>query len=490
MTVQKTSMRLVPRVEPSSGGPPGPPGPSIALFAVQNVAALEALDDSTFVDGTLVPMRSVLANWALVRTPNASTVVDNITVATTASGMGVWVRETGSNSEWLSRDFWSIDAIAGNDENDGATDLTALKTVAELERRIDGEYYLPTSGMCNIHIVGNLPTGWTFNGKRDKRIVVVVQGDATIVYSGTFQAGSTDAIPGANVAAVVVDAGIPAGLVEDQIVLSAGASTPGASCALDKAVGGGPGGAGAYRYPGLIDIGTFTPVLPVVGDPFDVVTRSTIAGTVIDTGGGDGILLFIYFDFQSDVLALEGANVDGGFGLAFSRMQNAWVSGGAGLFFIGSVNEGEVVAQSGGFAAMLGHDARNTFRAENEGAVGIFGASLGSTGLNPALLTSRGGAIFIGEFGVFDTSGPIGAIGAQAGCAPVALQGPLWGTGNGSATAIRIESGSTVVYGTVPNIIGPFGTADVIVGGSNVAFGALPFVDASTQSAMVLGTFF
>ena len=72
-----------------------------------------------------------------VAVPSNTSISDGYVVL---DGQGVqWQRIIGSSaSKWLSQDRWYIDGTLGNDENDGYTSVTALKTCNEIQRRWGG----------------------------------------------------------------------------------------------------------------------------------------------------------------------------------------------------------------------------------------------------------------------------------------------------------------------------------------------------------------
>jgi len=68
--------------------------------------------------------------------PASVQVPDGITIVETDTGDGRWIRTAYDTPTWKYQTEWFIDPPNGNDENDGATAATALRSHAELERRL------------------------------------------------------------------------------------------------------------------------------------------------------------------------------------------------------------------------------------------------------------------------------------------------------------------------------------------------------------------
>jgi hypothetical protein len=99
-----------------------------------NIAALSALSDTSLVTGSRCRVLTVDSDFILDK--SNATAADGITIVTTASGVGRWVRMASTSTKFLNSRTWYIDPAAGNDENNGTTNLTPLKTCKELNRRV------------------------------------------------------------------------------------------------------------------------------------------------------------------------------------------------------------------------------------------------------------------------------------------------------------------------------------------------------------------
>jgi len=129
-------------------GPTGPTGPLGPDLVVPNIAALEALP-STGV-GTTAYVISVGAPWTLTAPPSALT-TDGITVVNAAAGGGLqWQRGPSAIApQAVQQTTWFIDdgnvELTSSDENTGLTSGTALRTKAEMARRMGS--WTPTLGV-------------------------------------------------------------------------------------------------------------------------------------------------------------------------------------------------------------------------------------------------------------------------------------------------------------------------------------------------------
>lgn len=165
-------------------------------LTVASVATLSAWDAGHLEDGAQGLVTSQLSPWTLVKNARAGTVADNATIvaATGAGANAFWVRQISTERYWAYQTQWYVDPSAGNDENNGATTLTALKTIAELTRRLQvvlqGTNY-------TIDLLGNIPstdrlnwtpifvspaTGTVFN----QRGTINFRGQMTVSRSGTL----------------------------------------------------------------------------------------------------------------------------------------------------------------------------------------------------------------------------------------------------------------------------------------------------------------
>ncbi len=184
-------------------------------LTVASVATLSAWDAGHLEDGAQGLVTSQLSPWTLVKNARAGTVADGATIvaATGAGANAFWVRQISTERYWAYQTQWYVDPNSGHDENNGATTLTALKTIAELTRRLQvtlqGTNY-------TVDLLGNIPStdrlNWTpilvgpaagtvFN----QRGTISFRGQQTVSRSGTL---STAAQTSTSAQASVTDPGV------------------------------------------------------------------------------------------------------------------------------------------------------------------------------------------------------------------------------------------------------------------------------------------
>lgn len=126
--------------------------PTTCCSSVLDIATLAMVDDTTLNDGFTHHVSKLEDPWILDK--SGTLAVDGITCIMTRSGTGRWIRRPLHHPQWLARSAWYIDAVDGNDENDGASAMTALKTLKELTRRWGKGWYLDHA--VTIHILRDL----------------------------------------------------------------------------------------------------------------------------------------------------------------------------------------------------------------------------------------------------------------------------------------------------------------------------------------------
>jgi hypothetical protein len=458
-------------------------------LTVPDIASLIALNDVRMQDKTVVRVETVLDDWTLDK---ASVVAaDGITIASTRSGTGRWVREKRNHPNWLTQSTWYIDAV-GNDENDGATPATPLATHAEFQRRLGAG---PIDGFPTVFITSALREDLVVN--TDVRTAfgggIVYQGARTVLYSGSITGLQTWNAAG-GLDGQITDAALPvswtaSGLVGKMIVLTSGANAGAVGwVAVDL-------GAKTCRYSPFWSLATFTPVDPALGDTFEVLDLTEITGSLIvraknatvvafdlrfaplpgfvdaiTSQGGD---TFCYFCDAEGPLVFAEENRQLSFvGCRVSTTGTTRAARGALLFYESCLIETETIATGNGeitiFADSLAQATATkpdvSFEVEENG-----------------LFTVRVNA-FCATFD--DVSGGFGLAVTNGGKA--VIDGTFWGRSNSPSYAIRVDASSLLTYNPAQPLAYSLGTVnDVLVGSIAAGYGALPIFDITKAAGIV-----
>jgi hypothetical protein len=200
-------------------------GIASAPDSVANITELSAIDDSLFTDGTIVGMLSLRDIWQLNR--DSDETADGITIIDTNSGSGQWLRKELSDRYWGTRPTWYIDPSSGNDENYGATEGLALKTLSELARRWKDQFI---NQHTTVHILSSL-SATDFPHLRftvNESGFVLFKGTTTTIATGTLTA-VTERNPATNQPNEITDTGLSdnwgtLGYVNERIRLTSGSN--------------------------------------------------------------------------------------------------------------------------------------------------------------------------------------------------------------------------------------------------------------------------
>lgn len=161
-------------VFPASGGA------GVLYFA--NVAAAEAYVVAGMDEGTVAFVETVQDYFRYSKTSTLT--VDNITVLSTTPAGGRWLRLNIPSENWLGQAAWYF-STAGNDENDGATAGTPLKTPEELARRL-GTPALITAAQVDIYVLtdyGATTNLWNFDFRPVNPCLIYWHGTVTVAYT-------------------------------------------------------------------------------------------------------------------------------------------------------------------------------------------------------------------------------------------------------------------------------------------------------------------
>lgn len=283
-----------------------------SAISTATVATASALDDTTYVSGTLVTINSFDEIWTYNKN-DTTTPIDGVTVIGSSTGKRYY-RLGVPSPKWVRQLTWHIDEVNGNDENVGATAGVgnAIATVAEFFRRIKGQTVTST---IDVYIDSSLTPIADFPNVVFKSlgaftpIVIAFHGTPTVVRSGTVTAtndlnGATNSLPDLD------DAGATATDRNRRAINT----TAGARLNSSRWYGKNPNGVqgwtsgsritsapGKSQYSSIFGTITDTPWL--VGDTFDVQTLPTFPiGSVTAVGGlGNG--------FVFDLLHITGGSL-------------------------------------------------------------------------------------------------------------------------------------------------------------------------------------
>ncbi len=241
---------------------------------VATVAALALLDTTLEDDGT---SRFVTTKLQAYRLDKASTeTVNGITVVATLSGTGRWVRLSTPVPHWTAQTTWYQDAVAGDDENSGATSLLPVKTFREICCRLRRQSATTYTFNCLNATTASLSTDYVrFDGDYDTAVIAanhtnVIVGVRTTLATGTFTASSATVVGTNTQASVTAVAGPWTAQLGRHIVVTSGAATGGVAVILKDL------GADAARVSEFINetTGVLT-AFPAPGDTFAIVGESS-----------------------------------------------------------------------------------------------------------------------------------------------------------------------------------------------------------------------
>lgn len=146
-------------------------------LVVPNIAALQALDSAGYPSGQLVNVQTLRSAGYFVLDKDSTATPDNITVVDALNATGNWLRQENEALSWTYQTTWYVDPAAGNDEGTGATPATALKTVAELARRLTCVFQNST---YTVNVLGTVPNTDSFVDRRK-----IVTGATTATNNGS-----------------------------------------------------------------------------------------------------------------------------------------------------------------------------------------------------------------------------------------------------------------------------------------------------------------
>jgi hypothetical protein len=196
-----------------------------------------------------------------------------------SDGSGGWQGDPALQS--ISQAAWFIDSVAGNDTNDGTTALTALQTIPELGRRINGRNY---TANAVVTLAGTFPAQtWNVAPIVPRGVTFDIIGAATTVLGPDTITTYTARSGAGNTSATLLSAATSfAASVGRRIRITIGANAGAVAWVLADL------GGNTCRVSAFISTAG-TVVVPANGDTFVVETLNTVIGgvsTPMHTGGG------------------------------------------------------------------------------------------------------------------------------------------------------------------------------------------------------------
>lgn len=187
-------------------------------LALDNIAALSAVNDVNLNNGAVYFTNDVKDSWRLDKFSIST--VDGVTVASTLSGTGRWIRLNQAYPEWAAQSEWHIDPVSGSDTNSGDSLGASLKTWSEINRRIginplsggtaSFDPYFPGTKQINFYIYNDLLSSDILSVNfltSDNYAFININGIPATVANGTFTT-VTNTNPATNTQLSLYSAGV------------------------------------------------------------------------------------------------------------------------------------------------------------------------------------------------------------------------------------------------------------------------------------------
>lgn len=473
---------------------------------VGTVASSTNLAPLTAVDGDLVFVQS---RRMFVRFAAGQALALSVDVF--AGTGGQWNRLQFPDVSWASQAAWFLDANAGNDDNSGLTNVTALKSAAELVRRINGQTLQQAVTVTQLTDLNEWVTLevniLNSAGSTPDFFWLGDQSAWTSLHAGTLSA-ATALNAATNTPPDVTDAGIgdwttagPAGssLISHRIRLTSGAAgVVGSTAWLIKSTAPTVARTSVWQL--------FSPTAPTTLNPAPVTIAGNENYVVERLPGINGL------DIRIRRLTAPATNVAAGImidsvevGKGLADVNNSSVYLQADQFAVQSVISrsrtacSRIVSLPLRLCSVIGCGAPQQI--SFSGQLIVVGGSIignlvqGNGSLlqlqqafivqsgqlrvtNPTIISTNGA-------GIFDSASDGVSLALQAVNARLEVDDgrPLFGAGN-TGFGINVAAGSLVMFGTTkPNVTGASG--DTQVGGTTFAYAAIPFVNTAKLCGIV-----
>ncbi len=427
-----------------------------------NITELKASNDLLYNNGFVAFVETLKGYFSLDKT--SAQTADNISITTTNSGTGRWYRLNVKTGYWNKQSNWYINSVSGNDENDGYTSLTPIKTWSEYTRRVGINPEI--SNRVDIYILEDMPSTdpvilrpqIVLNG------ILYIHGTKTQVGAGVIT-GIITRNTATNTPLQITDTSMVWTSHVERFVEITGSSTPshiGCGLWIDKDLGSNTARATtsiSFNDPAASTTVLLSEISPSVGDTYSVYTLSKIA--ILDIRSeilnqlSKGRIIIDYIELN-DASGLERSI------LSATGPLNGRIYPIRSKFYtnitLENITVGNCMGGNGGFYSFKSSGATVTFNggglrpAFNMSFTGRVILNNGFLISNPsnAVLTVPGtySSLEINDAGVFDWIGS--AFRISGGCIFLSLPGgnglgKLWGSSSVlGAFAIDIRSGKFI----------------------------------------------
>jgi hypothetical protein len=412
---------------------------------------------------------------------------------TPAAGPGRWFPVPNEAAAFMSQAAWFVDPVNGNDLNDGATALTALRTLPELDRRLSGRVFDPTILAFTITLAaGTYPDPLVLAPNLPSLAqTLTIQGVMTENYAGTVT-GFTAFNPAGGVRSVFTDAAADFSTLKQRIRMTSGPANAGLAWYNSIA-------AATDAQPGAFALvtGATSGIIPAIGNTFVLETpASIIPGYGIRVDGPGGVFLR---DFK-----IAGTG---------TKQCYLWSQNNGRVFGCQFDATGGTCALFGRFVAIACMSENGFLSVASDGAITMtthhfFSQAQivgGYVNANNAIHDGNGTSnveLFISNGASVEDGGTVSArcfFGCLGGAELVELSdGGMWvlnstnarfwgAAGNTATNALQVFNGSGFSYVTLPTATGAVPGNDVVLaGGAAIAWAALPAVAVAPNNAFAL----
>lgn len=402
------------------------------------------------------------------------------------------------NAAYLTQTAWYVNATTGSDGNTGATALTAIRTLAELNRRTQGKTF---SADSTIYLSGDFSEeALVLDASCLPGVTVTVRGEYTS--SASAAVDTFTAYDGATSTPAELDNG---GGVTDyaadvgKFVRVTAGTAVGTSAPLLKAVG-----LGVLR-PGLFQAVDYTTLDPDPADTYVIDTLTTSVGSIqtrMRGAGGDYAsytprLLLRDLDVVPSSATLQdnyfGPGDAAGAGTLLYRVR--FSAGGTSNNYISGTGAHFLCCLNGAGSYLTVADSHLTFW--GFASLDAIQCDESFLDIQDSQLIMQGGGLYFyggsvssdGGFACMDTGAGYNAAITVARGAHVTTGGAstTWGDGELCGYGIQAMSGSMFIYGVKPTVSGV--TNDTLVGAVGaLAYAAIPYLDGGGGGPAGSGT--